>query len=122
MGRLELIPGGSMSPPDLSEMAQLYVEFQGRRGNRRPVGVSPKAPRSGIKVRVNVDRAALESGYVFVLCRRGDGDLVIGASGGSAPLEALRSRLGAASASYEIAALPIAQPPQAVLRRPAIAM
>jgi hypothetical protein len=64
----------------------------------------------------------LERGCVFLLCRRGDGDLVLAASAASAPLEALRSRLGAASASYEIAALPIAQPPQAVLRRPAIAM
>lgn len=112
-----------MLPPAARfDMAHLYVEFEGCRGARRAVGASSRAPRNGIKVRVSVHRTAVELGRVFVLCRRGDGDLVVAASAASAPLEALRSRLGAASECYEIAALPIATSPQTVLRRPAMAM
>lgn len=86
-------------------MTNLYVLFEGGRGSRRPVSARPRAPRSGIKVRVAVEQDA--AAEVFLLYRRGDGDLVIGASVKKDVLEALRSRLGHSAAAYEIAAVPV---------------
>jgi hypothetical protein len=62
----------------------------------------PYARASGIKVRVAVEQDG--PAEVFLLYRRGDGDLVIGASD---VLEALRNRLGHSAAAYEIAAVPV---------------
>lgn len=90
--------------------ASLYVLFEGRRGDRRPVMVCPRAPRSGIKVRVSVEREAFDTRQVFLLYRRGDGDMVIGASAKAQPLEELRARFGRLAASYEIAAIPLHRP------------
>jgi hypothetical protein len=91
---------------------RLYVLFEGRRGERRPVSARPRAPRSGIKVRVAVEKEAFALAQVFLLHRRGDGDLVIKASARKEPLLALQSKLGAA---YEITAIPVLRP-QAVDR------
>lgn|GEM_PF-1527814 len=87
--------------------ANLYVLFEGARGDRRPVSARPRAPRSGIKVRVAVEHEALSAAKVYLLFRRGDGDMVIGASAHAAVLEVLRSRLGRSAGSYEIAAVPV---------------
>jgi hypothetical protein len=85
----------------------LYVEFEGTRGERRPVGARLRAPRSGIKVRVPVEAEVFEAGSVFLLYRRGYGDLVLGASSRREVLELLRERLGAQADAYEIAAVPV---------------
>lgn len=88
--------------------ANLYVLFEGCRGDRRPVSARPRAPRSGIKVRVAVEQEAIKAlQQIFLLFRRGDGDMVIGASSRRDPLEALRSRLGRSADAYEIAAVPV---------------
>jgi hypothetical protein len=87
-------------------MATLYVLFEGARGARRPISARSRAPRRGIKVRVAVEQEAIAAASVFLLFRRGHGDMVIGASAKKDVLEALRSRLGQAEA-YEIAAVPV---------------
>jgi len=88
-------------------MSQLYVEFEGSRGERRPVSARPRAPRSGIKVRVPVEPEVFDAGSVFLLFRRGDGDMVLGASARRDVLESLRRKLGDSAAAYEIAAVPV---------------
>lgn len=97
----------SSSPP----RAHLYVLFEGGRGDRRPVSARVRAPRTGIKVRVSLELAALEAESVFLLYRRGDGDLVIGASLERESLEVLRGTLGRSAAAYEIAAVPVVAAP-----------
>ena len=92
---------------EIGARASLYVLFEGCRGDRRPVAARPRAPRSGIKVRVAVEQEAIRSLQVYLLFRRGDGDLVIGASSRRDPLEAIRSRLGRSAGAYEIAAVPV---------------
>lgn len=87
--------------------ANLYVLFEGTRGDRRPISARPRAPRSGIKVRVAVEQEALRALQVYLLFRRGDGDMVIGASSRRDPLEAIRSRLGGSAEAWEIAAVPV---------------
>lgn len=87
--------------------ANLYVLFEGIRGDRRPVSARPRAPRSGIKVRVAVEQEAIRSLQVYLLFRRGHGDMVIGASSRRDLLEAIRSRLGRSAEAYEIAAVPV---------------
>lgn len=84
-----------------------YVLFEGERGRRKPVSICPRAPRRGIKVRVALDQEAVLRRQVFLLYRRGDGDLVLGASGQRSRLEVFRGRLGRAADAYEIVALPI---------------
>ena len=90
-----------------ADRASLYVLFEGSRGDRRPVSARSRAPRSGIKVRVAVDHQAIDAAQVFLLFRRGDGDMVIGASATKPPLEELRTRMGRSAAAYEIAAVPV---------------
>lgn len=87
--------------------ANLYVLFEGTRGDRRPVSARPRAPRSGIKVRVLVEQEALHDQRVFLLYRRGDADMVIGASARREILEELRNKLGRSAASYEISEIPV---------------
>ncbi len=102
----------------------LYVEFEGARGERRPVSARPRAPRSGIKVRVAVEQEAVEAARVFLLYRRGDGDMVIGASARKEPLEALRTRLGRSAHAYEISEIPVLRhaSPLAMAPQHAVAM
>ena len=99
--------GDRMLELQAAPRATLYVEFEGCRGDRRPVSARPRAPRSGIKVRVAVEQEAIRSLQVFLLFRRGDGDMVIGASASRDPLEEMRIRLGRSADSYEIAAVPV---------------
>ena len=89
----------------------LYVQFEGVRGDRRPVRAQPRAPRSGIKVRVQVESEAPAATQIFLLFRRGYGDLVLGASVRRELLDEARARLGKSAAEYVVAAVP-------VLRRP----
>lgn len=91
----------------------LYVLFEGSRGDRRPTSVRPRAPRSGIKVRVAVEQEAIRTLQVYLLFRRGDGDMVIGASSRRDSLEVIRSRLGGSADAYEIAAVPVVRRPLA---------
>lgn len=90
----------------------LYVEFEGGRGDRRPVSAKPRAPRSGIKVRIPVEPDVFRAGSVFLLYRRGNGDLVLGASARRDVLETMRARLGNMAHSYEIASVPVVRPQQ----------
>jgi hypothetical protein len=96
------------------DQSALYVEFEGARGERRPVSARPRAPRSGIKVRIPVEREVFESGSVYLLYRRGYGDMVLGASHKRDVLESVRARLGSSAAAYEIAAVPVVRPQAAV--------
>jgi hypothetical protein len=91
----------------------LYVDFEGARGERRPVSARPRAPRSGIKVRIPVEPDVLQAGSVFLLFRRGYGDLVLGASARRDVLEIVRARLGTRAEAYEIAAVPVLQKKEA---------
>jgi hypothetical protein len=88
----------------------LYVQFEGARGERRPVCARPRAPRSGIKVRVLVEDEALAAQQIFLLFRRGYGDMVLGGSVNRDVLEEVRRRLGSAAGQYVIAAVPVLRP------------
>jgi len=90
-------------------VTNLYVLFEGSRGARRPVSARARAPRRGIKVRVLVEHEAIAAARVYLLHRRGDGDMVIGASAKKDVLEAMRTQLGNAGA-YEITAIPVLRP------------
>ena len=85
----------------------LYVEFEGLRGDRKPISARPRAPRSGIKVRIPVEPEVFTAGSVFLLYRRGNGDMVLGASHNRDVLEGVRLKLGSSATSYEIAAVPV---------------
>jgi hypothetical protein len=87
--------------------SSLYVEFEGLRGERRPISARPRAPRSGIKVRIPVEPDVFEAGSVFLLYRRGYGDMVLGASANRDALELVRQKLGSSAKAYEIAAVPV---------------
>ena len=65
---------------------RLYVLFEGSRGHWRPVFARSRALRTGIKVRVAVEKQAIAAAQVFLLHRRGDGDMVIEASARREPL------------------------------------
>jgi hypothetical protein len=93
---------------ELTPRANLYVLFEGIRGDRRPVQARARAPRSGIKVRVAVEPQALHDQRLFLLYRKGDGDMVLGASAHRAVLEELRGKMGRAGDAYVIAEIPIA--------------
>jgi hypothetical protein len=85
----------------------LYVEFEGLRGERKPISLRRRAPRSGIKVRIPVEPEVFEQGSVYLLYRRGYGDMVLGASHKRDVLESVRMKLGASATSYEIASVPV---------------
>lgn len=93
-----------------SGCTRLYVQFEGARGARRPVRACVRAPRSGIKVRVLVEDVAASMGQVFLLYRRGYGDMVLGGSVRRDLLEEARARLGSAAAEYVIQAVPVLEP------------
>jgi hypothetical protein len=92
----------------MAHAERLYVLFEGCRGDRRPVSARSRAPRTGIKVRVAVEPNAGSLAQLFLLHRRGDGDMVIKAAASREPLVELQSKLGAA---YEITAVPVLQAP-----------
>lgn len=95
----------------------LYVDFEGLRGERRPISARPRAPRSGIKVRIPVDAEVFHGGSVFLLYRRGNGDLVLGASAKRDVLESMRAKLGRMAQAYEIAAVPVVRASDALAAR-----
>src|SRR4051812_1383659 len=99
---------------ELAPRANLYVLFEGSRGDRRPISARPRAPRTGIKVRVLVEQEALHEERVFLLYRRGDADMVIGASSRRELLEELRSKLGRSAGAYEITEIPVVRTAPAV--------
>ncbi|GAC1346376.1 MAG: hypothetical protein NVSMB23_23900 [Myxococcales bacterium] len=90
-----------------SGRATLYVQFEGPPERRRPVWAQPRAPRSGIKVRVVVEEEALGEAQVYLLVRRGAGDMVLGGSVRREALEEARGKLGTAASAYVIAAVPV---------------
>ncbi len=94
----------------MAQPERLYVVFEGSRGDRRPVSARLRAPRTGIKVRVAVEREAGSLAELYLLHRRGDGDMVIKASATRESLLPLQSKLGEA---YQITAIPVLRPPAA---------
>jgi hypothetical protein len=85
----------------------LYVQFEGPPESRRPVWAQPRAPRSGVKARVVVEEKALGAPQIYVLFRRGAGDIVLGGSIRREGLEDARYKLGRAASEYVIAAVPV---------------
>jgi hypothetical protein len=61
-------------------------------GERRAV---QRAPRRGTRIKVQVEKQALAQGHVFLLCRKGTGDIIVAASAHEARLDPVRERLGA---------------------------
>jgi hypothetical protein len=52
------------------------------------------APRRGSRVKVKVEREALSRGHIFLLCRKGRGDVIVAASAHADRLDAVLERLG----------------------------
>jgi hypothetical protein len=61
-------------------------------GERR---ASQRAPRRGTRVKIKVEKEALSQGHVFLLCRKGRGDIIVAASARQERLLEVRDRLGA---------------------------
>jgi hypothetical protein len=53
-----------------------------------------RAPRRGSRVKISVERDALRLGTVYLLCRKGKGDVIVAASAFAERLEGVRARLG----------------------------
>jgi hypothetical protein len=54
-----------------------------------------RAPRRGTRVKIEVEKEALSQGHVFLLCRKGRGDIIVAASAHHERLIGVRERLGA---------------------------
>jgi hypothetical protein len=52
------------------------------------------APRRGSRVKVRVEKEALVTGRIFLLCRRGYGDIIVAASAHAERLSSMLARLG----------------------------
>jgi hypothetical protein len=61
-------------------------------GERRAV---QRAPRRGIRIKIEVEKEALAQGHVFLLCRKGRGDIIVAASAHERRLVPVLDRLGA---------------------------
>ena len=53
-----------------------------------------RAPRRGTRVKVKVEKEALSQGHVFLLCRKGRGDIIVAASAHADRLRTVHERLG----------------------------
>jgi hypothetical protein len=84
---------------------KLWLEFEGGSFMGHPVRARMQAPARGPFLRVTVQGEALEARSVYVLLRKGQGDLIVGASADRAPLEVAQQRLGAER--YDIIDLPV---------------
>lgn len=93
--------------PGTSPRVNLYVRFEGPRGSRKPVAAAPRAPRTGIKVRVSVEPVALERKTVYLLYRRGDGDMLLAASAHREVAEGVLGRIDPTGRDYLIEAVPV---------------
>jgi hypothetical protein len=60
-------------------------------GERRAV---QRAPRRGTRIKIEVEKEALTQGHVFLLCRKGRGDIIVAASAHEGRLTPARDRLG----------------------------
>ena len=85
-------------------LRKLWLEFDDQAGGR-PVRARVQAPPRGPWLRVTVEEEALAQGEVYLLHRRGMGDLVVGASARPDSLETARTKLG--PDAYVICAVPI---------------
>jgi len=86
-------------------MRRLWLEFEGGPVEGKPVRARLRPPHRGPWLRVQVQDDADLDGSIFLLLRRGHGDLVVGASCRRETLEDARRRLG--DTRYEIASVPI---------------
>lgn len=60
-------------------------------GERRVV---QRAPRRGTRIAISVEKEALLQGHVFLVCRKGRGDVIVAASAHEHRLTQVRERLG----------------------------
>jgi hypothetical protein len=74
---------------DPAESCKLWIVSVG--GERRAVH---HAPRRGSRVKVKVEKEALLTGRIFLLCRKGYGDIIVAASAHAERLHGVRERLG----------------------------
>jgi len=54
-----------------------------------------RAPRRGTRIKIEVEKEAIAQGHVFLLCRRGRGDIIVAASAHERRLAPVLDRLGA---------------------------
>jgi hypothetical protein len=87
--------------------SDFYVDFDGASGERRPVSVRSRARRGGRHVKVRIEPDAAAVGAVYLLFRRGDGDLILSASTRIEEVEAVRGKLGSNRFAYEITSVPV---------------
>jgi hypothetical protein len=52
------------------------------------------APRRGSRVKVKVEKEALAAGKIFLLCRKGVGDIIVAASAHAERLSSVLEKLG----------------------------
>jgi hypothetical protein len=86
---------------------KLWLEFEGGVSAGAPVRARIQQPARGPRLRIRVEEHAAAGSHIFVLLRRGQGDLVVGASTRRESLEEAQRRLG--TALYEIVSLPVVE-------------
>src|SRR5205823_4901914 len=91
----------------MNRTRKLWLVFEGGPVTGRPVRAHLEAPPRGPWLRVTVGEEGLSSGVVYLLMRRGLGDLIVGASAHRAPLETAMQRLG--EKNYEIVDVPVSR-------------
>ena len=87
--------------------ATLYVEFEGAQGESRPVRARRRSSRGGRRVIVRLAHGDEPEDHVFLLVRRGHGDLILAASARRETLEAMQAGLGRAKDAYDVAQVPV---------------
>lgn len=86
---------------------KLWIVCEGGPFKGRPTHASRLSPTGSPRLPVVVEADALELGQLYILCRRGHGDMVVAASTSRAKLEPALERLGSAAPNYEILVIPI---------------
>ncbi|MBS2022780.1 MAG: hypothetical protein JST92_10240 [Deltaproteobacteria bacterium] len=95
-----------------NERVRLFIVSEGSYGATKPIFACDRSPRFGVRVFVYVDRATREQGRMFVMFRKGHGDLVVGAAASDSALAPVRARLGDSVDQYDVAEVPIlVEPP-----------
>jgi tRNA(Ile2) C34 agmatinyltransferase TiaS len=78
-----------MMAPEAAESCKLWIVTVA--GERRALR---HAPRRGSRVKVKVEKEALANGHIFLLCRKGQGDIIVAASAHAERLDEVLARLG----------------------------
>ena len=88
---------------------KLWIVCEGGPFKGRPTHATRISPAGSARVPVMVEAEVLSLRQLFVLCRRGQGDMVLAASTSREKLLPVQEKLGKAAGHYEIVPLPLVE-------------